>query len=81
MLARAAAAVAPGGTLLVLGHDRDNLARGVGGPQDEGLLYDAALLGEAASDLEVARLEQVEREAGEGTAVDTLLLARRPDTP
>jgi SAM-dependent methyltransferase len=32
--ARAAAAVAPGGTLLIVGHDRTNLADGVGGPQD-----------------------------------------------
>jgi len=30
----AAAAVAPGGTLLVIGHDRDNITRGHGGPQN-----------------------------------------------
>ena len=35
----AAAAVAPGGTLLVIGHDRDNITRGYGGPQDPGRLY------------------------------------------
>jgi SAM-dependent methyltransferase len=34
VLAHAAAALAPGGTLLVVGHDRANLSGGVGGPQD-----------------------------------------------
>jgi hypothetical protein len=39
VLARAATALAPGGTLLVVGHDRSNLTGGVGGPQDPHLLY------------------------------------------
>jgi SAM-dependent methyltransferase len=34
----AASAVAPGGVLLVVGHDRDNLEHGVGGPQVPGTL-------------------------------------------
>ena len=38
----AAAAVAPGGTLLVIGHDRDNITRGHGGPQDPDRLYTPA---------------------------------------
>ena len=42
----AAAAVAPGGTLLVIGHDRTNLTNGVGGPQDPGVLFTAAELAE-----------------------------------
>ena len=33
-LQKAAAAVAPGGTLLVVAHDEENLTAGVGGPQD-----------------------------------------------
>lgn len=37
----AAPAVAPGGTLLVVGRDRDNIARGYGGPQDPDRLYTA----------------------------------------
>ena len=36
--ARAAAAVAPGGTLLIVAHDRTNLSDGVGGPQDPDVL-------------------------------------------
>ena len=37
--ANAAAAVRPGGTLLVVGHDRSNLADGIGGPQDPDVLF------------------------------------------
>ena len=40
--ARAAAAVAPGGTLLVVGHDRSNIRDGVGGPQDPEVLFSPA---------------------------------------
>ncbi|MEX2291040.1 MAG: class I SAM-dependent methyltransferase [Mycobacteriales bacterium] len=78
VLTRAAAAVAEGGRLLVLGHDRDNLKRGVGGPQDEDLLYDHDLLAAAAEELAVERLEQVGRTVEDATAVDTLLVAHRP---
>lgn len=77
VLRRSARAVSPGGRLLVLGHDRDNLARGTGGPQDPDLLYDVDTLRSAAADLVVDRAEQVERPVGDQTAVDTLLLARR----
>jgi SAM-dependent methyltransferase len=78
VLTRAAAAVAEGGRLLVLGHDRDNLERGVGGPQDADVLYDLDLLAAAAEELTVERLEQVGRTVGDATAVDTLLVANRP---
>jgi SAM-dependent methyltransferase len=77
VLHRAARAVAPGGLLLALGHDMDNLHRGVGGPPDPAVLYDVDLLRDAAEGLDVQRAEQVERTVGEATAVDTLLLARR----
>ena len=78
VLERAARAVAPGGLLLVLGHDRDNLERGVGGPPDPDVLHDVELLRSAAAGLEVQQAEQVDRRVDEGTAIDTLLLARRP---
>jgi SAM-dependent methyltransferase len=77
LLGRCAHALAPGGHLLILGHDKDNLLRGVGGPQDERLLYDTTLLS-PHGDLQVVRLEQVHRPAAGGVAVDTLLLATRP---
>jgi len=78
VLERCAAAVAPGGRLLVLGHDRDNLTRGVGGPPDAAVLYDVALLRAAAGDLEVDRVEQVDRPVDGQVVVDTLLVAHRP---
>jgi SAM-dependent methyltransferase len=77
LLGRCARALTPGGHLLVLGHDKDNLLRGVGGPQDSDLLYDTQLLTPPA-ELQLLRLEQVDRPAPNGIAVDTLLLAARP---
>jgi SAM-dependent methyltransferase len=78
----AAAAVAPGGTLLVIGHDRDNIARGHGGPQDPDRLYTAALVTAELGGLGVRRAEQVLRPVrtpeGERAAIDTLVRAGRP---
>lgn len=74
---RAIAALAPGGVLLALGHDRDNLARGTGGPPDPAVLWDVDLLGAIALGLHPERLEQVERPVDDALAVDALLLARR----
>lgn len=80
----AATAVAPGGLLLVVAHDSDNLLHGVGGPQDPTVLYTAH---DVASDiagrgLDVVRAEtrgrEVETEDGPRTALDAFLLARRP---
>lgn len=79
VLRGAAAGLAPGGTLLVLGHDRENLTRGVGGPQNANLLYTPSLLLSTATSLTVDRCEQVTRHSDAGDAVDTLLLARRPE--
>jgi SAM-dependent methyltransferase len=55
--ARAAAAVAPGGTLLIVGHDRTNIADGVGGPQDPDLLITPS---EVAADLTGFRVDRAE---------------------
>ena len=78
----AAAAVAPGGTLLVIGHDRDNIARGHGGPPDPDRLYTPALVTAALGGLDIRRAEQVPRTVrtpeGERTAIDTLVRAERP---
>ncbi|MEU5988081.1 class I SAM-dependent methyltransferase [Spirillospora sp. NPDC047418] len=82
-LRAAADAVAPGGLLLVVAHDSDNLAHGTGGPQDPAVLYTAR---DAASDIDgsglrILRSEPRTREVatGEGprTAIDAFLLARR----
>lgn len=78
----AAGAVAPGGTLLIIGHDRDNIARGYGGPQDPGLLYSPATVAAELGGLIIHRAEQVLRRVqgpeGERTAIDTLVRAGRP---
>lgn len=75
---RAAAAVAPGGTVLVVGHDRENLVSGTGGPQDVRVLLDAE---EVAGDLDGLAVEKAERVLrpvdGERNAIDTLVRARR----
>ncbi len=68
----------PGGRFLLVGHDLDNLARGVGGPQEPGILHSAERLAPVAALLDVDRLEQVPRPTPEGTAIDTLLWGRRP---
>lgn len=80
--AKAVAAVAPGGTLLLVAHHRDNLEHGVGGPQAPEVLYTEAELAEDFADLEILRNEtidrRVEREDLVGTAIDVVLLAIRP---
>lgn len=83
VIAMAADALAPGGTLLVVAHDSANLTEGVGGPQDPAVLYTAA---ELVADLgvreglQVLRAEPVRRPVPEQTereAIDALVLARR----
>lgn len=79
----AASAVAPGGTFLVVAHDRENLTRGFGGPPDAAVLYSVADVTELAvgAGLTVERAEQVHRvvdtEAGPRDAIDTLVRAKR----
>ena len=80
----AATLVAPGGTLLVVVHDRDNLERGVGGPPDPAVLPTVADTRAAldGSGLDVVWAEQVLRPVGtpEGPreAVDHVVRAVRP---
>lgn len=81
VLASARAALAPGGTLLIVGHDLDNLVRGHGGPQDPTRLWVAE---EAVRELPGLEIEQagqvvrrVEAESGPVDAIDTLVRARR----
>jgi SAM-dependent methyltransferase len=80
-LARAAAALAPGGILLVVGHDVSNLLKGTGGPQDPAVLFGPEQIVEDLPGLQIERAERVTRtvvtEAGEATAVDALVRAVR----
>jgi len=77
VLTRAVGWLRPGGRLLVLGHDLDNLTSGVGGPQEAAILHSVERLAPVAARLDVDRLEQVRRETPAGTALDTLLWGRR----
>jgi SAM-dependent methyltransferase len=80
--ARAAAAVAPGGRLLIVGHDRLHGAEGQGGP-DPARLFTADEIATAlqATDPEliVERAEVVRRVPAPGQGpIDALLILRRP---
>jgi len=81
VLRRAADAVAPGGTLVLVAHDSSNLDHGCGGPQSPSVLYTPA---DVAADLDgsglaLERADVVERPVeGEGVALDALVRARRP---
>ena len=81
VLARAAAALAAGGTLLVVGHDLSNLTDGVGGPQEPERLYTPEKIVADLPGLRILRAERVrrtvEREDGPATAIDTLVRATR----
>jgi len=75
-----ASALAPGGTILIVGHDRLNLTSGVGGPQDPVVLYspsdlvaDLAPIGE----LTIERAATVERTTPAGVALDAMVRAHR----
>jgi SAM-dependent methyltransferase len=80
-LSRAAKALAPGGTLLVVGHDSTNLTEGYGGPQDPQVLYGPDEIVAALGELTVERAVRVRRSvvAPHGTvdAIDVLVRARR----
>lgn len=81
----AASAVAPGGTLSVVGHDRDNLTRGVGGPPDATVLLTADEVVDDLRDTGLVVQEATQRlrrvgdpDAAPQQAIDTLVRANRP---
>ncbi len=87
-LDRCAAAVAPGGRIVVVGHDRTNIEDGHGGPQDPALLTTPDELAErfSAAGLTVERAEIVHRpvqvdvgngETTEVNALDHVVIATR----
>jgi SAM-dependent methyltransferase len=82
ILERAAAALAPGGTFLLVGHDLTNLTEGVGGPSDPSLLFTPADVAGELPGLEIAKAERVLRDVddAERPAIDALVLARKPET-
>lgn len=82
----AARSLAPGGTLLIVGHDLVNLTEGIGGPQDPAVLYtpddvrrDLEAVG--IDDLVILRSERIERpvetDSGTAMAIDCFVRAHR----
>ncbi|MCC3654476.1 methyltransferase domain-containing protein [Streptomyces sp. S07_1.15] len=78
----AATAVRPGGTLLLVGHDSDNLEHGYGGPQSPDVLYTAARVADVwRPHARILRAEPVgrpvETDEGPRTAIDALVRTER----
>ena len=77
----AAAAVAAGGTLLVVGHDITNRSDGWGGPSDAAVLYGPEDVVADLDGLETVKAERVRRpvptDDGEKIAIDVLVRATR----
>jgi SAM-dependent methyltransferase len=84
VLRTASECVAPGGLLVVVGHHSDNPEHGVGGPPDSRILYtqDDLVADLEGSGLVVERAERalrsVDTPEGQRTAIDAVLVARRP---
>lgn len=83
ILIRAAKAVAPGGTFLLVAHDSTNLKHGYGGPQHPALLYTAEqVVAALGNELEIEKAGCVDRpvqtNAGVQVAKDCLVRAKSP---
>jgi 2-polyprenyl-3-methyl-5-hydroxy-6-metoxy-1,4-benzoquinol methylase len=80
-IAGAVESLAPGGHLVMIGHDRSNIADGVGGPQIADILYTPELLADAVTGLTIESCERalrpVETAEGVKTAIDTTLVGRK----
>jgi SAM-dependent methyltransferase len=79
VLRAAAEALAPGGTLVVVGHDVTNIADGVGGPQNPDILVTPELVTKHLDNLVVTRAERVHRQTdlAPQPAIDTLVVAQK----
>jgi SAM-dependent methyltransferase len=84
ILSSAATAVASGGSLLLVAHDKRNLEQGHGGPKDASVLYtpEDVVRDLEGSGLRLERAAVVERPVdtheGQRIALDALVRARRP---
>lgn len=79
VLARAAAALAPAGTFLLVGHDLTNMTDGVGGPSDPDVLYTPDDIVAELPGLAIEKAESVLRdvEGADRPAIDALVRARK----
>ena len=82
VLEHAATWLEPGGTLFVIAHDRSNIEHGYGGPPSPDVCYTVDETVAALGALDVITAEIAERHVetvdGTKTALDTLVIARRP---
>lgn len=84
VIRRASAALVPGGTLLVVGHDRSNLEEGTGGPQNPELLYTAEEITGVIGNLEIKEAGTQRHKVDHGSAdqnavqIDCVVQAVRP---
>ena len=78
--ATAADAVALGGTLLVVGHDRSNLDKGAGGPRDPDVLFTPTeIVQDLAPAWRIVRAETIRRPGStEPAPIDAVIVAVRP---
>jgi SAM-dependent methyltransferase len=78
LMQRCARALAPGGTLVVLGHDLTNIADGVGGPQEPSVLYTPEDIARDVDGLlEITSATKLDRETANGIAIDAFVSAVR----
>jgi SAM-dependent methyltransferase len=80
LFARAVEALAPGGTLIGLGHALRNLADGVGGPPYPDILWTEARIAPLVESLDIVDLKEVLRpvDGSHVNAIDILLQATKP---
>jgi SAM-dependent methyltransferase len=82
VLRHAVDALAPGGTLLVVGHDLLNLTEGWGGPTQADVLYTPEDIAAELDGLRLEKAERVRRTVEDGgaphEAIDALVRAHRP---
>jgi SAM-dependent methyltransferase len=79
VLEKASAALAPGGTFVLVGHDLTNITEGVGGPSDPALVFTPEQIAAELPDLEIEKATSVLRDVAgeERDAIDALVRARR----
>ena len=77
----AVTALAPGGTMIVIGHDLTNLTDGYGGPPFPDVLFTPERIAQDLDQLVIEKAERAKRtvktDDGEKTAIDTLVRAHK----
>jgi hypothetical protein len=64
--------------LLVVGHDRSNIGRGTGGPQDPDVLFTPGeIAASLAGTFSIERAETIARDAPGPAPIDAIVVARR----